>query len=384
MGRFIRISTRRNLFYLSQVVLYYYSRKVVLIIINNLYKFNDSLIFTFLMLLGEFFAGIAIYLYQIYFFETKNDIKIKYFEISLIIRTNKLKRPDNKKKITLLIFFTACFDFTEFIIENYYLPKFSGLSKTIVLRFGGIIIIFSSLLCYFNLKMDILKHQLCSLISIGLCSIIIIILEIIFSNGGRTIGEFFQIYFLVLNNLIFVAFTDVVEKYLLEYDYMNPFIILIIESSFGLILTSFYSINHDPLKDLKRLYGECDTGKFILLIFLLFLYLAFSAGANVYKLLSNVLYSPMAKSLAGYILNPFVFIYYFLNENDFSSDGEKNYLYFFINLIISIIISFFGCVYNEFLVLSFCGLDYETYSTVTIRALTSDKTFEISDNGSDY
>ena len=98
MGRFIRISTRRNLFYLSQVVLYYYSRKVVLIIINNLYKFNDSLIFTFLMLLGEFFAGIAIYLYQIYFFGTKNDIKIKYFGVSLIYLTNKLKRPDNKKK----------------------------------------------------------------------------------------------------------------------------------------------------------------------------------------------------------------------------------------------------------------------------------------------
>ena len=50
------------------------------------------------MLLGEFFAGISIYLYQIYFFETKNDSKTKYFGVQLIYKINKLKHPDNKKK----------------------------------------------------------------------------------------------------------------------------------------------------------------------------------------------------------------------------------------------------------------------------------------------
>ena len=81
MGGFIKISTRRNLFYLSQVIFHYYSRKVVLIIINNLFIFNNSLIFTILMLLGEFFAGISIYLYQKLFFEKKNT-KTKYFGIT--------------------------------------------------------------------------------------------------------------------------------------------------------------------------------------------------------------------------------------------------------------------------------------------------------------
>ena len=50
------------------------------------------------------------------------------------------------------------------------------------------------------------------------------------------------------------------------------------------------------------------------------------------------------------------------------SDGEKNYFYFIINIIIAFIISFFGCVFNEFLVLSFCGLDHETHFSVSIRA----------------
>ena len=81
MGRYIRISTRRNLFYLTQLVLHYYLRKVDIIIINQLFEFNDSLIFTFLMLLGEFFAGFSIHLYQIFFFKNKNKKDATYFGI---------------------------------------------------------------------------------------------------------------------------------------------------------------------------------------------------------------------------------------------------------------------------------------------------------------
>ena len=383
MGGFIKISTRRNLFYLSQVIFHYYSRKVVLIIIiNNLFVFNNSLIFTILMLLGEFFAGVSIHLYQILFFEKKSK-KTKYFGIELIQKEKKMNRPDNKIKITLLIFFTAVFDFTEFIIETFYLPKYNDLSKTITLRFGGIIIIFSSLLCYYNLRLKILKHQFYSLILIGICSILIIIFEIIFGKKGMTIGEYFFTYFLVLINLILVTFTDVVEKYLLEYDFMSPFITLIGESIFGLILASIYSLKENPFKDLKRIYEETDTGRFILLVFLLFLYMAFSAGANVYKLLSNVLYSPMAKTLAGYILNPFLYIYYYIHEDEFTSNGEKNFLYFFINVILAIIISFLGCVYNEFLVLSCYQLNYETYSEISLRADDEDNNFDINKTISD-
>ena len=376
MGGFIKISTRRNLFYLSQVILHYYCRKTVSISINHLYKFNDSLIFTVLMLLGEFFGGISIYLYQIYFFQPKKNISAKYFGINLIKEQKKMNRPDSDLKIILLIFFASFFDFMEFVIGSFFLPKYHGLSKTTTLRFGGIIIIISSLLCHFNLRMKILKHHFYSLVVIVICSTIIFIFEIIFNSQMGIMNSFFA-YFLVLLYIIFISFTDVVEKYLLEYDFMNPFITLILESTFGLILVSIYSFGEDPLKDVKRLYKECDTGNFILLIFLLFLYLAFSAGYNVYKLLSNVLYSPMARTLAGYILNTFVLIYYFIYEDDFSPDGEKNYLYFFINIILSIVISFFGCVFNEILVLSFCGLDYETYRIVSIRALDSDKSFDI-------
>ena len=45
----------------------YFLRQVVLIIIKAKYKFNDSLLFTFLMLFGEFVGGLPIYIYQRFF-----------------------------------------------------------------------------------------------------------------------------------------------------------------------------------------------------------------------------------------------------------------------------------------------------------------------------
>ena len=157
MGRFIKISSRRNLFYLYQVIFHYYSRKVVLIVLTQLFKFNDSLIFTILMLLGELFAGLSIHLYQTLFFKAKSNKVTKYFGIDLIQGKKKINLPDSKLKIALLIFFTAFYDFIEFIIETFYIPKYRGLSKTVVVRFGGVIIIFSSLLCYYNLRLNILR-----------------------------------------------------------------------------------------------------------------------------------------------------------------------------------------------------------------------------------
>ena len=41
-------------------------------------------------------------------------------------------------------------------------------------------------------------------------------------------------------------------------------------------------------------------------------------------------------------------------------------------MIISIVISFFGCIYNEFVVLSFCGLELESHYAISRRASDND------------
>ena len=367
MVKLIYISIRRNLYYIINLLIHYYLRKVDLIIINTKFQFNDSLIFTFLMFFGEFFAGLSIFLYQHIFL--KKDIKtVKHFKIPFSIYKPKMNRTDNIFKIGLLIFFSASFDFIEFVIATFYIPRFEIVSSTAEYRFGGLIIIIGALICHFNLRIKILKHQFYSLIIIGICLAIIIILEIIYRGKGVSFGDFCFAHMLVVGYLIFVPFTDVIEKYLIEFNFINPFLILMIESIFGFIFISIYSAGENLFKNFNEIYSNYSTGEFVLFIFLLFLYFVFSAGTNAYKILTNGLYSPMAKTLAVYILNPLIFLYYFIIGNDFLSDGERDWFYFIANIIISLIISFLGCVFNEFIILSCCGLEYETHSFVSKRA----------------
>ena len=382
MGNIIKITPRRNLFYIINLIIYYYIRKAVLIIINKTFKFNDSLIFTILMLTGEFFAGLSIYIYQMIFL--KKDIKqVKHFNIVFTIFRPKMNRSDNILKIILLLFFSASFDFVEFIVATFYIPKFAVVSPTAEYRFGGLIIILGALLCHFNLKIKLLKHQFYSLVITGICLLIIIILEIIYRGKGVSVGEFCKGHMLVLAYLFFVPFTDVIEKYLMEFNFVNPFLTLMVEAIFGVMFILIYSAGEDPLKELKKIYKDINSGNFVLLIFLLFLYFAFSGGVNVYKILTNGLYSPMTKTLAVYILNPFLYIYYFIIENDFMSGGKRNWFYFISNVIIAIFISFLGCLFNEYFILSCCNLDYETHFSISKRASNENLDKEIMSSSHD-
>ena len=63
-------------------------------------------------------------------------------------------------------------------------------------------------------------------------------------------------------------------------------------------------------------------------------------------------------------------IYDFASGLDYFTNGEINYAYFILNLILSIIISFLGCVYNEFLILFCFGLERDTYKQITERSFT--------------
>ena len=76
----------------------------------------------------------------------------------------------------------------------------------------------------------------------------------------------------------------------------------------------------------------------------------------------------MARALVEYLLNPFFNIYTFFELGDFN----KNVSHLIISIIICIIISFFGCVYNEYIILYCCGLENETKDVIAERALDID------------
>ena len=74
----------------------------------------------------------------------------------------------------------------------------------------------------------------------------------------------------------------------------------------------------------------------------------------------------MARSFINYLLNPFYYLLFFFIRNDF----RNNYFYFFFYEITSIIIDFFGCVYNEFIIIYVCNLEYDTIDEIAERAMS--------------
>lgn len=362
--------------YLVILFLVHYSRIIERIIMSKQIKFNDSLTLTFLMFLAEIIGGFSVFIYQNMFLSKSNKKNVVLEKMIISKRTNQeltQKHKASSFKIILLIFFAAFFDFTEFII-GILIPKIAVLSPTCDTRICIFITICSSLLCIFALRIKTGKHHTISLIGMAICCTIVFIIELIYKSKGVNFWDFIQVYLLVSCRLIFVSLIDVTEKYLVEFCSVNMFKVLGSEGSFGFLLTLIYSFIKDekPFSALYETYIELEQKNKTIFIILLILHFLLCAGVNIYKIMCNVIYNPMVKSLSGYLLNPIYITYYFIYGNDFLSDGEKNYGFFFINLVLSIIVDFFSFMYNEFFILNCCGMNKDTHHEITKRAISKE------------
>jgi hypothetical protein len=173
---------------------------------------------------------------------------------------------------------------------------------------------------------------------------------------------------LMLIHSFFNSFIDVIEKYLLDYNFINPFQMLMIEGAFGFVLSGFYSIKENPFKSLKfdRKY------KYIILISFLFTYFVLSGLSNSYRVITNKIYSPITLSLAYCFLDPLLIIVGFSKNKNYLPLNDKINIYFFVNLVISILIVFFGCVYNEVFVLFCFSLERNTHREISSRSQSED------------
>ena len=376
----IKFALRRNLIYPMQYILWSFSRNILSMVTKYIFGFGDSLFHNPIMYLGELLGGGIFYLYQKKYTTKKEEEKVKYF-MSVQLITNNETDDDyfiplyNNKKILLLMFMSSFFDGFQFLLYNSVLPKFKGMSVSLNTRLNGISILIASLFYVYILRLPIFKHQKFSLLIIGICLIVIIIFEFIFHNINelKSYDKINIAFVLSIFVKIFDSFNDIIEKYLFEFDYMNPFIVLMYEGLFGFVFSFLYFIYPEYMKDVIKVYeAEKESpGRLALFIFLLFLYIIFSAGKNVFRVVTNKIYSPMTKSLMDYILTPVYLFIYCFNDNDFRTNGELNIPYFLINLILSFIISFFGCVFNEFIILLFCGLHIDTHNQISERASSS-------------
>ena len=283
-----------------------------------------------------------------------------------------MKPRDSKVKMYSLIFLASFFDFIEFLVSNYYIPRFKYMSKTLEIRLSSFLTLSSAIFFIYVLKLQMHNHHIFSLLIIFICLLIIGISEFFFQDfdGERTKTEFFIGLLLVLGIHFFNSLLDSIEKYLFEYDFINPFQELMLEGIFGTLFSIIYLfiIKNNPFEQIIENFDKKSILNSILLIVCICLYLLLSGGRNAYRVSINVIYSPMTKTLTDYILNPFFIIYYFIFENDFN--GRNTIFYFVLNLILSIIIVFCGCIFNELLVLFCWNLEHNTHREVSIRAGT--------------
>ena len=149
-----------------------------------------------------------------------------------------------------------------------------------------------------------------------------------------------------------------------------------LEGLFGLVYSTVYFIYKNPFPEMLNYYKNSADNKGVL-IFMLVLYSLLCGGQNTFRVVTNKIYSPMAATLSQYFLNPLYIIINFLLGYDFISNGKRNYIYFILNVLLSIIISFSGCVYNEFLIIFFWRLHTETHNEIAERACSQETIFEM-------
>ena len=368
----MKFALRHNLIYPLQLLIWNFVRDTESTLIYKLLKFEGDLIFTPLMFLGELLAGLIIYSYQEKYLnksKSKAESLINLKTIKLINRKHQLSALDHYTKIFFLIFTSSLYDFVQFVL-SFFTPKFINISGSIKSRLSGFLTIFDALFYYYFLRFPIFRHQKFSLYVIGICLFIVIFTEFYFQkfNIFLTVGDFCLALGLIFMEQFSSSMVDSIEKYQFEYNHINPLKALMYEGIFGFIYTFIFNIFYEPFGEISTYKEKNNSTNFALLIFCFVLYLIFSGLKNSFRVITTKIYSPMTTTFLDYILNPFYIIYDFLMEEDFIKDDKRNILYFLINLILSLIISFFGFVYNEFIVLYCYILEIDTPEQVSRRA----------------
>jgi hypothetical protein len=384
----IKFGKRHNLLYPFIFVIFNDIRKIDEIIMRKCINFSGSFLLTFIMFFADSISGLLVYLYNLKYIREKKASK--FMGIELIKAPSNIISPDKNIKIFFLLFLSSYIDFTEYFLSSFYIPReFENVSKSLELRLKITIICASTFFCYFNLKIPIFKHQIITIIIISVCLIIVIATEIIYYYHDSRILSDYSILVLMIIDHIFNSSIDIIEKYLLEYDFINPYLMLMLEGIFGLFFSFLFSFYRSPFIKIKKIYNkynnDSESKDFIYLIICLIVYFFLSCGRNIYRVTTNKLYSPTTKALFDYILVPFLIIFYYVWDNDFQSNNRRLFFIFLINLIISIIVVFCGLIYNELIILFCCGLEYDTYLEVSKRAKKIEtKAYELSGNESAF
>ena len=308
-------------------ILYFFIANFVFFSYNNYENklFNNI----FSKLLNNFLYGIiSLILYNI----------MKSFS-KLLTKSFNLKKIKKKKiLIPVLIIFMLSFidDFFTFSMIDAYKDTFYNYSNFCLLS----VIPFS----YFLFKTKIHSHHLLSIILIFISTIIII-----YHDNDYTKVILSIIYF------IYFGFEMSFFKYYMEYYFINVYIVCLIQS-IAAIAFNFCNIVYKLIKSEKNDFIE-DFNELISNPFK-FLIIAILYIFNFMSLKLGIFYLTPIHCMIGISLQCNIFFIYY---NSFSNS-------LIIITTIRLIFEIFSLlIYNEIIILNFCGLEQNTRKVILIR-----------------
>ena len=304
----IKIGIRKNILYPVFFMILVNALRIIRIIIS--YIINNKEIFVFLnllMVLSNIILG-TFFLCR----EKKQGKDIeqnKIMGIELIYNPQEMNKLDNCFKIYVLIFLDAFFELIGCLRHRYFLIFLNN--SNILLSYDINVktreIIFASILCYFTLGTKFYKHHIVSLIIIIICIIIILIFNILaqiikdYYLGFTTLALTLQIVIIICR-----VFSDIIEKYLFEFNFINPFQLLLLKGIMELFWISYFYLFQSAKEEIISLF-DIELWKIFLLIFLLVIHAVVFGFLNIYKLFTIKIYSPTTRILFDCLLDIFFF-----------------------------------------------------------------------------
>lgn len=349
-----------SLLYVIRNYLYYHIKNIG--DQNNIWKKNP-IFFTLILFFGEF-INMLLCLISNYLIKSPGiTTKIKYYPVHKHSKYYYVSSITKKKiaiwKLYLFLYLSSLSYSISFTTVNCLTSSKYDQSLDLSFEIRIFILFFIVILSYFILKYPIYRHQKFSivlvLLGITLTSIFKFTNDKTTSNYAISIPTYLAVYFLF-------SCREVFQKWLMEYQNQTPIKIVVSESIFGIVnlLIVLFSVqNSYGFNNVTELFYQMFklnvVGYFIGYLLLSFLYAFFAIFTKYY-------YSPTVMSVA-YSLSIMLWNIIILVEIQSNNDWYYQYLPGYLLL-------FLGCLlYNEIIILYFCGLDEYTKKEITYRSL---------------
>ena len=362
----MKCGNRPNLIYPISLIVFTLGRRIIEFLMSKIYDYSGRLVLSFLIFFSEFIGG---FLFNLIFpYKEKKSPITNIHSQNLIQGNNELDPRDSIPQIFLLIFIASSLDFIGSIIRRYIIPlKITKSNEIFEHSIRSLQILFSSILCFLLLKIKIGKHQICSLIIIFICITIIGFIEFTYlglkSDSSSNKKEIIS-FFLACYSCLQRACMDIIHKYLFEYNFVNPYKLLIIQGGINVALTiPFYFLKyHDNNEEISDFLKLMKTKYF--LIALIVLYLIVSMFKNIYIVFTIKIFSPMTRALSESCFDCFIIPYYLWDFRDI----KYFWIFFFVIILFTALMNFWSFVYNEFIIIYCCGMEVDAHVEIIKRS----------------